>query len=452
MKWTDPTARVALILCLSLAGASAVAHAQADDVEATTPSGELEGGEADHGSEASEPGLDAPPGQAGAPANRGELLSHPEAAGEPASSGVVEFEPGDGVTLRSDDDQFRLNIGLRGQFLGQLDAPSGGDVSAGLALRRARLDFVGHIFGPHNRFDVELALSPDDLDWTDATGPTFTPLLDYTMTFDYLRDLTVVVGARKMPFSRERLISSGDLAMIDRSAATGALELNRDFGVWLRSDDLFGAGFLRYWVGISSGEGRDGLIGDDADFAYMARVEVLPLGLFDSYLQADLQRHASPRLAFGLAYVYLDDSPWVDGLDGQLPEDGGTTDTHAAAFDAVFFYEGFSAEIDVLFRYGERNPGVAGPVTAASNGAGGFAQVGYLLPDTFVEITARYSMTMGIGEVTSFEDRGELGGAVSLYFQGHALKLQLDYFHLWGQMSEFTRGAEQVRLQLQGTL
>jgi hypothetical protein len=373
-------------------------------------------------------------------------------AQEEGSAGDVSRAGGGGVAWRSDDGRFGLRFGLRGQVRAQVVAPSGGDAVFDLIIPRARVLLSGHLFGEHNRFDLQLAFSPDDLGWVEGEGPTFTPLLDYALIFDYLRDLTVVVGQRKIPFARERLTSSGDLAMVDRSVVDDALSLDRDLGAWLRSDDLFGAGFFRYWLGVSAAEGRDGLVGDDFHLAWEVRLELLPLGLFDSDTQGDPRRNETPRLAIGAAYVFIDHSPWVDGLDGRLPADGGTTDIHAGALDALFLFGGFTAEVDVLLRYGTRNPGTEGPVTPPSNGAGGFAQVSYLLPDTFVELTARYGMVRAIGDPTSFEDQGELGGAVSLYFEGHELKLQLDYFHLWGAPEDFGRGEERVRLQLQATL
>lgn len=369
----------------------------------------------------------------------------------PVGWGVI-FQAGQGVSVASDDERFRLVISARGQFRGQVRAPADADASVDVLIRRARLDLSGHFFGEHNRFELELAFSPDDLGWTPETGVQRSPLLDYVLIFDYLRDLTLVVGQRKMPYARERLVSSGALAMVERSVVDSALRLDRDLGVWLRSDDLFGAGFFRYFAGVSAGEGRDGLVGDDANLAYSARVEVLPLGLFDSYTQGDLRRRASPRLAIGASYVFLHESPWIDGLAGTRPEDGGTTDTHQAAFDVMFLWAGFSAEIDALLRWGERHPGTDGPITPAQNGAGGLAQLSYLLPDTFVELSARYAMVLGLGDATSLEDRGELGGAISLYFEGHPFKLQLDYFHLWDDFDAIERGEDRVRLQLQATL
>lgn len=369
----------------------------------------------------------------------------------PAGWGVL-FQAGQGVTVASDDEQFRLNISVRGQFRGVVRVPSDADASVDFLIRRARVDLSGHFFGEHNRFELELAFSPDDLGWSPEAGVMRSPLLDYILIFDHLRDLTLVVGQRKMPYARERLITSGALAMVERSIVDSALQIDRDTGVWIRSDDFLGAGFFRYFLGVSAGEGRDGLVGEDADLAYSARVEFLPLGIFDSYTQGDLRRNPAPRLAIGASYVFIDDSPWVDGLSGTLPEDGGTTDTHQAALDAIFLWGGFTAELDVLMRYGDRRPGTAGPITLASNGAGGMVQLSYLLPDTIVELTARYGMVLGVGDATSLEDRGELGGAISLYFEGHPLKLQLDYFHLWDDFDAFDQGEERVRLQLQATL
>ena len=57
------------------------------------------------------------------------------------------------------------------------------------------------------------------------------PLLSYYLEFDYLRDLTVRVGQYKIPFSRQRVISSGNQQMVDRSIANGEFNLDRDIGI-----------------------------------------------------------------------------------------------------------------------------------------------------------------------------------------------------------------------------
>lgn len=391
---------------------------------------------------------------------------------EPEEGVDVSFEPGNGLVVESRDDQFALMIRPRVQLLAELSYPEAddgftgdvyvdaGDVDLGLSVRRARVVFAGWLFGRENRFKLELAISPADMGFDPNLGPTRTPLLDWYIDFRHLRDLEIRVGQYKLPFSRERVISSGDLQMVDRSLSNAELNIDRDFGIDLRSRDFLGLGLLRYYAGVSTGEGRDAGFGEDLSFWYFGRVEVLPLGLFDDYTEADLARTSQPRLSLGAAYVFMHEAPRMRGALGDLPEDGGTTDYHLVTADAMLKWAGLSVYAEMIWREGTRNPGSAEdamgnplPVTLPRNGIGWYVQAGYLLPDVDFEIAARYGMVHPLGDPANatFPERGELGGAISYYFGEHSFKLQLDYFHLW-QGGDFGDSAEQVRLQLQAAL
>lgn len=395
-------------------------------------------------------------------------------AQEEEGEGGVEigFEPGDGLVIESRDDQFALAIRPRVQLLATLVYPEAddgfsgdiyvdaGNVDLGFSIRRARVVFGGWFFGRENRFKLELAISPADMGYTPETGPTRTPLLDWYLEFRHLRELEVRVGQYKLPFNRERVISSGDLQMVDRSIVNAELTIDRDLGIDIRSRDFLGAGFLRYYAGLSTGEGRDAGFGDDLSFWYFGRVEVLPLGMFDDYTEADLARTATPRLSIGAAYAFMHEAPRLRGALGPVADDGGTTDYHTVTADAVFKWAGLSLFAEMIWREGSRNPGTAvdamgnpEPITPARNGIGWFVQAGYLLPGIDLEFAARYGMLHPLGEATntSMSERGELGGAVSYYFGGHSFKLQLDYFHLWSD-GDFGNNEERIRLQLQAAL
>nr|MDQ3038145.1 OprO/OprP family phosphate-selective porin [Myxococcota bacterium] len=400
-------------------------------------------------------------------------VSEAEAA---STEGVlVAFEPGDGLVVESRDGQFALATRVRVQFLASLTVPEdglgppngtgdlyadAGDADLLLGIRRARVVFAGHLFGRENRFKLELAISPSDLGFAPGEGPTRTPLLDWYVDLRHHRDVSVRVGQYKLPFSRERVISSGDLALVDRSLTNAELTIDRDVGFDLRSADFLGLGWLRYYAGISAGEGRDAGFGNDVGLWYFARVELLPLGMFDDYQEADLARHASPRLSIGAAYAFLDDAPRLRGALGPVAADGGTTDYHQVAADVMFKWMGFSLFSEMIVRDGARNPGDAldemgNPIatTAPRTGVGWFAQAGYLLPMIDLQVVARVGMLHPLGDAasTTMPERGELGGGLSYYFAGHSYKLQLDYFHLWSG-GDVGDSEDVVRLQLQAAL
>lgn len=398
-----------------------------------------------------------------------------ESKGHAVNNEATAYKPGDGLHLESADGDFALTTRLRAQIRQQLMAArgdEGAELSQVFELRRARLQFKGHTFGKHNKYKVELAFSPRDLGVKDGV-PHNTPLLSWYVELDHLRDLTLRAGQYKVPFSRQRVISSGDLQLVDRSLANDEFNHDRDIGLDLRSKDLGGlGGTLRYYAGVYMGEGRDfGGKNATADFKlhYVGRIEILPMGGFDDYAEADLERSPDPKLSLGAAYAFHHEAQHLRGVLGDMPEDGGTTNYHSVTADYLFKLRGFSTSGEFHWRRGRRLPGEATPadesavaplpMVAPRNGFGWFVQAGYVFPGTSIEVAARYSGIRGLGEAdpgnladtrgyTSMTRSDSVGGGISYYFAGHPWKLQADYFNTWTD-GDMSRGSNTFRLQLQ---
>lgn len=370
-----------------------------------------------------------------------------------ATSG--KFTPGKGLSLRSSDGRFVLNLSLRTGFQYTAQQPhDGGPLRQGLELRRLRTVFWGNVFGPHIQYFIQLALAPRELQLRDGTLHSH-PAWDVYMQFDRLRDLTLRIGMYRPQYSRERLIQDINPLLVDRSLANSEFNLDRDIGFDLRSEDFLGLGRLRYFAGVFMGEGRNAEGLGDGGLLYTGRVDVLPLGLFDDYDAADLARTKKLRMSFGAAYAYIDRAHADRGVLGNAPADGGTTDMHNATADALVKFAGLYLEGGWLWRRGTRNPGDAVddagdpiPTAAPRNGHGYFAQLGFLLPHTYLEPAVRVSQVFAQGSNTALGDSSELGGGLNYYFAGHNLKLQLDYFRLWKD-DALRRGTDQLRVQLQ---
>ena len=398
----------------------------------------------------------------------------------PVNNDKSTYKPGTGLHFESEDGEFAVGMRLRAQLLQEIewgpDDAGGTELSQVFQIRRARLQFKGHMWGKHNKYKVEFAFSPRDLSVKDGI-PQNTPLLSWYYELDYLRDLTVRMGQYKIPYSRQRVISSGDLQLVDRSLANGEFNHDRDIGFDLRSKDVAGlGGYLRYYAGVYMGEGRD--FGDrnatpDFKLHYLGRIEVQPLGEFDDdYTEADIVRHKSPKLSLGGAYSFHHDAQRLAGVLGSKAEDGGTTNYHSFNVDYMFKFQGFSSTGELHWRKGKRKPGGATtedpddptatvllPVTAPRNGYGFHVQAGYLIPRTRFELAARYDHVAGIGTedpgdltdakgYTSLGQKDSVGGGLSYYFADHSWKLQGDYFYLWND-AELGEGDNRVRLQLQ---
>ncbi|MCA9655560.1 MAG: hypothetical protein KC501_36930 [Myxococcales bacterium] len=399
-------------------------------------------------------------------------LASPPAPTEPPPSDApsparATFTPGKGIRWSSEDGRSALSVGLFTHVLGTVEHDEADDAddadpptTLALELRRARLLLGGHFLGPHNRFGVQLAFSPRDLQMRDGR-PTKTPIFDWTLELDQIPDLVFRVGQFRVPWSRERRIPIGKIMMADRSMPNFELNLDRDVGMSLRSPDFMGWGWLRYELGLFVGEGRDAYQPDGTGLLYVARVELLPLGMFEDYDETDRERSPRPRLSLGGAYAFLADAKGNRGILGSAPTDGGTTNIHAVTADVVLKVAGVTVLGEGYWRRGIRDYGSAtiddpmlgpipAPLEAPRDGGGLFAQVGWLVPRIPLELGTRYGLVRpSRRRESSMPSRDEVAASVGWLVRGPALKLVADYAHEWPGGSGSADGLHRVRLQLQ---
>lgn len=377
----------------------------------------------------------------------------------------VAFKPGRGLRVRSADGDFELELRTRIQARTEVEHADETEVIA--QIRRMRVVLQGHSFGKRNRFYIQLGFSPRDQLGAlpvDDGNIRRTPLRDARIELERHRDLTIVAGQTKVPFSRQRLISSGNLELPDRAATNEEFNLDRDLGVFLRSEDLGGfGGKLGYAAGVFTGRARNAFEAQPVDLLYVARLDVRPLGAFEDLEEADLERTPSPRLGLGVAYAFQDDAIADRGPYGELFPDGGTTNYHHATADAMFKWQGLSAQLAVHVRRGtERRAGAAldetgAPIAAppGRHGYGGLVQLGYVLPSRPVQVVARYALVRDAYGDTSLPWRDEAGVGLGWYLGGHGYKLQADYLRQFGAETggsygdALRGGSDLVRVQLQ---
>jgi phosphate-selective porin OprO/OprP len=389
---------------------------------------------------------------------------------EPVPLKTGRFVPGSGFELKSEDGRHMLRIRARVQTRYDIEIPhaAGEQTEQLLQIRRMRLQLQGHVFGEHNRYYVQFGFSPRDMTGGLVVGDGSirrNPIRDARIELDYLRDFTVWVGQMKVPFSRQRVISSGDQQFVDRSLSNEVFNLDRDIGIQARSQDVGGlGGRLGYQAGVFMGDGRNAFELSTLGMLYVARIEVRPLGAFDDADEPDLGRTPRPRISLAGAYAYHDDAPGDRGVQGSVPADGGTTDLHHATADLLGKWKGLSIQGAFHWRKARRrNPGDAIddmgmpiPVAAPLDAIGWLGQVGWLVPTIDLELLGRYSGVRRLGDASGeLAFRDELGGGVGYYFFRHGLKLQLDYFRLWNANlgatpgEAISNGTDRVRLQLQ---
>jgi len=361
---------------------------------------------------------------------------------------VVDVGLGRGVTIRAADDSASLNIRARIQVRSTLvDNPDDMTDMSEISIRRARLIFQGIAAGPSLTYYVQLSFAN-----LDNEADLRLPLRDAYITWAGNRDVNVRVGQMKVPFSRQRVVSSSALQMVDRSIVVSELNLDRDVGIQVFSRDLFGVGKLGYAVGLFGGEGRNRL-GRTPGFLYTARLEAWPLGPFDDLVEGDLRRSEHPRLAVGASVGYNQNTNRPRSTIGTPYVAGDFDYTHAAA-DVVLKWRGWSVTSEIIYRRADSPTRALATTMAASSivarpGWGTYLQSGFMVSPR-VEVTGRYSLLQPLLDNAdlSFVSGREFSAGLSYYVQGHDLKIQGDISDVENRMAGGHTRQARVQFQL----
>lgn len=367
----------------------------------------------------------------------------PVSSTDPASDLLFSAAFGEGFTVRRRDESFSLTLRGRLQVRFTHLDPEGEDPDEQIELRRARITLQGDVLEKLFSYRIQLGMSR-----LDTEPDSRIVLRDAVIDWNPHRDARLRIGQTKVPFNRQRLISSANQSLVDRSIVQAELNLDRDIGVQLFSEDLFGLdGLLRYTLGVFQGQGRN-RVATEEGLLFAARLEVMPLGKFEAYEEADLERLPRPRLALAVAGAYNARATRATGTLGAFfPGDDDVDFRHAAA-DLIFKWHGLSIQAEALWRDANQSAlfdPASGTVTLVRRAWGWFAQAGYAFSEHF-ELVARVGELQPLGR-SAVGHTWELGGGANLYVVGHSLKLQVDYFHFWDR--DRSDGDDQVRAQLQ---
>lgn len=356
---------------------------------------------------------------------------------------VVDAGFGRGVTIRTADDQMSLNIRGRVQVRNTMaDTEEDGQIGTSeFLIRRMRLLFQGNAMGPRLTYYFQFSFAN-----LDNESDLRLPLRDAYVTWAPARDFNLRMGQMKVPFARQRVVSSSALQMVDRSVVTSELNLDRDVGVQLFSRDLFGrGGRLGYAVGLFGGDGRNRL-GRDFGYLYTARIEAWPFGQFDDIVEADIARSPKPRLAIAATTGYNQRTNRARSTLADTFPAGDVNYRHAAA-DMIFKKSGFSVISELMYRRADRELTNSTGAVVSRSGWGAYVQAGQMVTSR-VEVNGRVGhLTPYAGTARTFEEIEEAGVGLSYYPRAHNLKVQGDYFQL--RTGQPARLSHQVRVQLQ---
>jgi phosphate-selective porin OprO/OprP len=311
-------------------------------------------------------------------------------------------------------------------------------VDINFSVRRARLKFGGFAFSPKLKYKIELGLSNRDISGANVYNRN-TPryILDAVVMWNFYEKFELWAGQTKLPGNIERVVSSANLQLIDRSLLNSKFNIDRDMGIQLRHKLRLGGNWIiKEKFSISQGEGRNITEGNIGGLQYTSRLELLPFGEFSSkgdYSQGDLKREKSIKAMFGFTYDINENAVKSRSNMGSylIQSSGGLfeTDITTIFLDGVIKYNGFALtgeyanrdadQIEALEEDGRTKTGAVVGAGSASN-----IQGSYLFKNNF-EITARYT-NINFKEITRLSDLKQITFGVSKYVVGHSLKIQAD--------------------------
>jgi hypothetical protein len=334
--------------------------------------------------------------------------------------------------------KFAPRIQSRYQSQWDFDGEEYGDPDLNFIVRRARLKFGGFAFTPKLKYKMELGLSNRDISGASIYNKN-TPryILDAVIMWNFHENFELWAGQTKLPGNIERVVSSANLQLIDRSLLNSKFNIDRDMGVQLRHKTKWGGNFVtREKFSISQGEGRNITVGNLGGIQYTSRLELLPFGEFSSkgdYSQGDLKREKSVKAMFGFTYDINNNAVKNrSNMGSYMTQSGGglfETDIETVFIDGVIKYKGFALTGEYAHRDADTIEALeadGSTKTGAVVGAGSAInfQGSYLFKNN-VEMTLRYT-NVDFKEVTRLSDLQQITYGISKYVVGHSLKIQAD--------------------------
>ena len=183
------------------------------------------------------------------------------------------------------------------------------DSGSNSSLRRARLKFGGFGFSQKITYFIELGLSENDMPETSKFVSNLSSVvLDAWIEWNFYKNFSLLIGQSKLPGNIERIISSGKMALVDRSILNREFNIDRDIGLKLMHKFKFSEKFyVKETFAFSQGEGRSVISGNLGGYQYTTRLEFLPFGLFKNngdYVGDDISYENNFKLNISATYDF----------------------------------------------------------------------------------------------------------------------------------------------------
>ncbi len=297
-------------------------------------------------------------------------------------------------------------------------------------VRRARLSF-GSVLNNWASIKIQF----------EAGKQSFT-LKDAYLRFDP-KGISIFIGHKHVPFSREAMNSSKYLQMVERSR-TSEFAPFRQIGIGIQGFALDKK--IEYHAGVYNGAINSSTVSklensmmgkvkvyhidggakmDNNKFLFAGRIDFHPFG-YMKMSQSYLEKLEHALLSFGINFYTSDDSP----SGGHDPGEAQIKTTSVFGGDAALKFKGFAGTFEYLhrnFSWWDVTDHVNDAVQDTFTVQGGFM----IIPKK-VEVTVRF-------EFLDFDKENQLQGpigqlkdkwitfGVNYFFEGHHTKIQLNY-------------------------
>lgn len=354
---------------------------------------------------------------------------------------------GDGLNFTANDSTFSLKFGIRFQTLMQSNWNIREDKlnyiedhTSNFLIRRSRLKFDGFAFSPKLKYKVELGLSNRDIAGGNNKEHSFSSrfILDAYLIWNFYQNFKLQIGQAKLPGNRERVISSANMQLVDRSLLNSRFNIDRDIGIQLKHHFKIGKQFLVNEIAsFSQGEGRDITVGNLGGYDYTFRLEFLPFGKFKDkgdYIGGGIAYEEQPKLSVGATYDINDRAvrergqlgSFIYNMDGTYAEKRLNT----LFIDLMFKYKNLSIMAEYADKraadndarvYDNINKSIV--VGSYYTGQGLNVSLGWMFPSRY-ELTGRYTRVVPTNDTKPLETEYTIG--LSKYIVDHKLKVQTD--------------------------
>ncbi len=243
-----------------------------------------------------------------------------------------------GFYLQTHDGKFSMKTNGRIQVRHTFEDFDRKEDESSFRLRRARIKWTGHAYRDF-KYKIELALKSTG----SKDGSKSVELIDWWADYTRYPFSKIRFGQWKVPFNRQRVVSSENLQLIDRSAANAEFALNRQIGV-----QSFGKLFdkkLEYYFGFFNGNNRNESRNDNNGHMFILRTSYNLLGGYGkgiSEVESDIAYSETPLAHISGAIAFDSTEDVTIDLEGLGAVTAPETDRTSLVAESGFKYKGLS--------------------------------------------------------------------------------------------------------------